>query len=54
MGYRGRIFTLYKFRTMYVEKKGKGFTQGENDLRITKIGKKNKAAIKSIKRFIVS
>ncbi|WP_045192433.1 MULTISPECIES: sugar transferase [Leptospira] len=39
MGYRGRIFTLYKFRTMYVEKKGKGFTQGENDLRITRIGK---------------
>ncbi|WP_061249399.1 sugar transferase [Leptospira alstonii] len=39
MGYRGKVFTLYKFRTMYVEKKGKGFTQGENDIRITKIGK---------------
>ncbi|MDI7183525.1 sugar transferase [Leptospira santarosai] len=39
MGYRGKIFTLYKFRTMYVEKKGKGFTQGENDSRITKFGR---------------
>ncbi|AXR65049.1 sugar transferase [Leptospira mayottensis] len=39
MGYRGKIFTLYKFRTMYVEKKGRGFTQGENDVRITKVGK---------------
>ncbi len=29
MGYRGRIFTLYKFRTMYVEKKEKDLLKGK-------------------------
>ena len=39
MGFRGRPFTMYKFRSMYIDKQGKGFTQGENDPRITKVGK---------------
>lgn len=39
MGFRGKPFTMFKFRTMYVNTKGKEFTQGEDDPRITKIGK---------------
>ena len=39
MGFRGRPFTMYKFRSMYIDKQGKGFTQGEDDPRITRIGK---------------
>ncbi|MBM9577284.1 sugar transferase [Leptospira sp. 201903070] len=39
MGFRGRPFTVIKFRTMFLDVKGKGFTDGENDPRITKIGK---------------
>lgn len=39
MGFRGRSFTMFKFRSMYIDKKGKGFTQGEDDPRITKFGK---------------
>lgn len=40
LGYRGREFTMYKFRTMYVEseKKGTGLFNYENDPRVTKIG----------------
>lgn len=39
MGFRGRPFTMLKFRSMYIHKHGKGFTQGEDDPRITKVGK---------------
>ncbi|MBY5925419.1 exopolysaccharide biosynthesis polyprenyl glycosylphosphotransferase [Halomonas sp. DP4Y7-1] len=39
MGYRGKSFKVYKFRSMYVGKKGKGFTAGEDDPRITKVGR---------------
>jgi lipopolysaccharide/colanic/teichoic acid biosynthesis glycosyltransferase len=39
MGFQGRPFYMVKFRSMYTDKKGKGFTQGEEDPRITKIGK---------------
>ena len=39
MGYRGEAFEVYKFRSMYVGKTGKGFTDGEDDPRITRVGK---------------
>ncbi|EKR28438.1 sugar transferase [Leptospira interrogans] len=39
MGFRGKPFTVIKFRTMSQNSKGRGFTEGENDPRITKIGK---------------
>ena len=41
LGYKGREFTMYKFRTMYVEseKKGTGLFNYENDPRVTKIGR---------------
>lgn len=39
MGYRGKPFEVYKFRSMYVGKAGKGFTDGEDDPRITRVGK---------------
>jgi len=39
MGYRGEAFEVYKFRSMYVGKAGKGFTDGEHDPRITRVGK---------------
>ncbi|AXR61682.1 exopolysaccharide biosynthesis polyprenyl glycosylphosphotransferase [Leptospira mayottensis] len=39
MGFRGQPFTVIKFRTMSQDIKGKGFTEGENDPRITKLGK---------------
>ncbi|KAA0014777.1 exopolysaccharide biosynthesis polyprenyl glycosylphosphotransferase [Billgrantia pellis] len=39
MGFRGVPFKVYKFRSMHVEKKGKGFTEGENDPRITRVGR---------------
>ena len=39
MGYRGRPFKVYKFRTMYCDRKGRGFTDGEDDPRITPIGR---------------
>ncbi|TGK17288.1 sugar transferase [Leptospira fluminis] len=39
MGFRGKPFTVYKFRTMFMESRGKGFTEGANDPRITKVGK---------------
>jgi len=39
MGYRGKIFTIYKFRTMSVESdEGSKFTEGE-DQRITRVGR---------------
>lgn len=40
MGFRGKPFTVIKFRTMYHDIKGMElFTDGNNDPRITKIGK---------------
>lgn len=39
MGYRGRIFKVYKFRSMYIDQQGRGFTEGEEDPRITPVGK---------------
>ncbi|EQA36443.1 exopolysaccharide biosynthesis polyprenyl glycosylphosphotransferase [Leptospira inadai serovar Lyme str. 10] len=39
MGFRGKPFTVFKFRTMHMEIKGKGFTEGTNDPRITKVGR---------------
>src|SRR5690554_5970040 len=39
LGYRGRPFNVYKFRTMYCDREGKGFTDGENDPRITPLGR---------------
>ncbi|WP_261315928.1 MULTISPECIES: exopolysaccharide biosynthesis polyprenyl glycosylphosphotransferase [unclassified Halomonas] len=39
MGYRGKPFKVYKFRSMYIDQKGKGFTDGEDDPRITKVGR---------------
>ncbi|MGM0704219.1 MAG: exopolysaccharide biosynthesis polyprenyl glycosylphosphotransferase [Pseudomonadota bacterium] len=39
MGFRGRPFKVYKFRTMYCNRKGSGFTESEHDPRITPIGK---------------
>lgn len=38
MGYRGRIFTMYKFRSMRNDIEGKGFTEGGDDPRITRVG----------------
>lgn len=38
MGFRGKSFSMYKFRSMYVDKKGSKFTNPENDPRITKVG----------------
>ena len=39
MGFRGKPFKMYKFRSMRNDIEGKGFTDGEEDPRITKIGK---------------
>ncbi|MBM9590246.1 exopolysaccharide biosynthesis polyprenyl glycosylphosphotransferase [Leptospira sp. 201903075] len=39
MGFRGRIFRMIKFRTMYTDTKGGGFTNPADDPRITKVGK---------------
>lgn len=38
MGYRGVPFKVFKFRSMYVDQHGKGFTGGD-DPRITRVGK---------------
>lgn len=38
MGYRGRAFTMYKFRSMYEDIEGRGFTEGNDDPRITRLG----------------
>ncbi|MBE0511392.1 MAG: sugar transferase [Gammaproteobacteria bacterium] len=39
LGYGGKTFKVYKFRTMYQDQTGKAFTTGEDDPRITPIGK---------------
>ncbi|TGL37119.1 exopolysaccharide biosynthesis polyprenyl glycosylphosphotransferase [Leptospira perdikensis] len=39
MGFRGKTFKMLKFRTMFQDKKGGGFTGAEDDPRITKIGR---------------
>lgn len=39
MGFRGQIFKVYKFRSMRIDLKGRGFTEGEDDPRITSVGK---------------
>lgn len=39
MGYLGKSFKMYKFRSMRNDLQGKGFTEGEDDPRITKVGK---------------
>lgn len=39
VGFRGKIFKMFKFRSMFIDKKGKGFTNSENDNRITKVGR---------------
>ncbi|MEC9483219.1 MAG: sugar transferase [Halomonas sp.] len=39
MGYRGIPFKVYKFRSMRCDIEGKGFTDGENDPRITRVGR---------------
>lgn len=39
MGFRGKVFPMFKFRSMYVDKKGGGFTNPEDDPRITVVGK---------------
>lgn len=38
MGYRGKVFTMYKFRSMRNDIAGKGFTNGDDDPRITRVG----------------
>ena len=38
MGYRGRSFKMYKFRSMYSDMEGRGFTEGSEDPRITRVG----------------
>jgi len=39
MGFRGKVFPMLKFRSMYIDKKGRGFTDNTGDPRITKVGK---------------
>ena len=39
MGFRGKPFKMYKFRSMRSDIEGKGFTEGEEDPRITRVGK---------------
>ena len=39
MGYRGRPFKMYKLRSMHTNMEGRGFTQGTDDPRITRVGK---------------
>ncbi|AKX60041.1 glycosyl transferase [Thiopseudomonas alkaliphila] len=38
MGFRGEAFTMYKLRSMRTDMPGKGYTVGEEDPRITKVG----------------
>ena len=38
MGFHCRPFTVYKFRSMYTDMKGTGFTQEGHDPRITRVG----------------
>lgn len=39
MGHRGRPFRIYKFGSMYCDMKGREFASGEDDPRITPVGK---------------
>lgn len=39
VGYGGRLFNMYKFRSMHVNGGGKCFTESSQDPRITKVGK---------------
>ncbi len=39
MGFRGKVFPMLKFRSMYIDKRGEGFTKHSADPRITEIGK---------------
>lgn len=39
MGYRGVPFNVYKFRSMRCDMNGKGYTQGDGDPRITRVGR---------------
>ncbi|MBB3185658.1 lipopolysaccharide/colanic/teichoic acid biosynthesis glycosyltransferase [Halomonas fontilapidosi] len=39
MGFRGVPFRVYKFRSMYIDQKGSGFTEGDDDPRITRVGR---------------
>lgn len=39
MGYRSVPFHVYKFRSMYMDQEGKSFTEGDNDPRITRVGR---------------
>lgn len=39
LGFRGNPFKVYKFRSMYTNMAGQSFTEGENDPRITRVGK---------------
>ncbi|WP_232090237.1 exopolysaccharide biosynthesis polyprenyl glycosylphosphotransferase [Billgrantia diversa] len=39
MGFRAVPFRVYKFRSMYMDQKGLGFTAGDDDPRITRVGR---------------
>jgi lipopolysaccharide/colanic/teichoic acid biosynthesis glycosyltransferase len=39
MGYRGKVFTMFKLRSMFIDKTGTGFTNEKEDPRITNVGK---------------
>ncbi len=39
MGYRGKVFPMLKFRSMYIDRTGTGFTKPEDDPRITVVGR---------------
>jgi lipopolysaccharide/colanic/teichoic acid biosynthesis glycosyltransferase len=39
MGYRGKLFPMLKFRSMYIDKRGSGYTNPTDDPRITKVGR---------------
>lgn len=39
LGFHCRPFNVYKFRSMYINHTGLGFTEGDNDPRITRVGR---------------
>jgi lipopolysaccharide/colanic/teichoic acid biosynthesis glycosyltransferase len=39
MGFRGKIFKMFKFRSMYINKQGSEFTESGKDPRITNVGR---------------
>ncbi|MGJ7461995.1 exopolysaccharide biosynthesis polyprenyl glycosylphosphotransferase [Halomonas sp. MA07-2] len=39
MGFQCRPFTVYKFRSMFTERQGSGYTEDRKDPRITRVGK---------------